>query len=302
MLVEDADRYGISQLHQLRGRIGRGEHPSVCLLFGAKDSPRLRALAAHADGFELAEIDLRAARRGRARRDPAARPGAVPGGRAAARRRAARARAPARRGDRAEDPDLDAARARAAGRRAGAALRRPRRRRRSAREGVIAGSDSAGGRWSRRAGGATRPTSIGSARHCSRSSAGRRARGCSTCSRDRARWASRRCRAAPPGHAGRLLGGGYGGDPAQPGALGAEAEVRRQRRARFPRAGTQRARQYDLVFVDPPYRHAATSAVSSRRRCRRCSHRTPASSPRATGGQRCSSSCRCSTSAATATP
>src|SRR5436305_6821516 len=58
MLVEDADRYGISQLHQLRGRIGRGAHESVCLLFGAKGSPRLRALAEHSDGFELAEIDL----------------------------------------------------------------------------------------------------------------------------------------------------------------------------------------------------------------------------------------------------
>jgi ATP-dependent DNA helicase RecG len=58
MLVEDADRYGISQLHQLRGRIGRGTHPSLCLLFGAKESARLRALAAHRDGFELAEIDL----------------------------------------------------------------------------------------------------------------------------------------------------------------------------------------------------------------------------------------------------
>jgi ATP-dependent DNA helicase RecG len=58
MLVEDADRYGISQLHQLRGRIGRGVHPSLCLLFGAKQSQRLRALAAHSDGFELAEIDL----------------------------------------------------------------------------------------------------------------------------------------------------------------------------------------------------------------------------------------------------
>jgi ATP-dependent DNA helicase RecG len=58
MLVEDADRYGISQLHQLRGRIGRGEHPSVCIVFGPKDSARLRALAAHSDGFELAEIDL----------------------------------------------------------------------------------------------------------------------------------------------------------------------------------------------------------------------------------------------------
>jgi ATP-dependent DNA helicase RecG len=59
MLVEDAERYGISQLHQLRGRIGRGEHDSLCLLFGPKDSARLRALAAHSDGFELAEIDLR---------------------------------------------------------------------------------------------------------------------------------------------------------------------------------------------------------------------------------------------------
>jgi ATP-dependent DNA helicase RecG len=58
MLVEDADRYGISQLHQLRGRIGRGEHRSLCLLFGAKESARLRALAAHGDGFKLAEIDL----------------------------------------------------------------------------------------------------------------------------------------------------------------------------------------------------------------------------------------------------
>jgi ATP-dependent DNA helicase RecG len=58
MLVEDAERYGISQLHQLRGRVGRGEHPSVCLLFGPADSLRLRALARHGDGFELAEIDL----------------------------------------------------------------------------------------------------------------------------------------------------------------------------------------------------------------------------------------------------
>lgn len=58
MLVENAERYGISQLHQLRGRIGRGEHDSVCLLFGPKGSPRLRALGEHGDGFELAEIDL----------------------------------------------------------------------------------------------------------------------------------------------------------------------------------------------------------------------------------------------------
>jgi ATP-dependent DNA helicase RecG len=59
MLVENAERYGISQLHQLRGRIGRGEHPSVCLLLGPSGARRLRALAEHGDGFELAEIDLR---------------------------------------------------------------------------------------------------------------------------------------------------------------------------------------------------------------------------------------------------
>jgi ATP-dependent DNA helicase RecG len=64
MLVEDADRYGISQLHQLRGRIGRGAHPSVCLLFGPKGSARSRALAAHSDGFKLAEIDLELRREG----------------------------------------------------------------------------------------------------------------------------------------------------------------------------------------------------------------------------------------------
>jgi ATP-dependent DNA helicase RecG len=58
MLVENAERYGISQLHQLRGRVGRGRHDSLCLLFGPKESRRLRALAEHSDGFRLAEIDL----------------------------------------------------------------------------------------------------------------------------------------------------------------------------------------------------------------------------------------------------
>jgi ATP-dependent DNA helicase RecG len=58
MLVEDAERYGISQLHQLRGRIGRGEHASLCLLFGGRESARLRALATETDGFRLAEVDL----------------------------------------------------------------------------------------------------------------------------------------------------------------------------------------------------------------------------------------------------
>jgi ATP-dependent DNA helicase RecG len=67
MVVENAERFGISQLHQLRGRVGRGEHRSQCLLMTSRDgarSERLRALATHRDGFRLAEIDLRLRGRG----------------------------------------------------------------------------------------------------------------------------------------------------------------------------------------------------------------------------------------------
>ncbi len=58
MLVENAERFGISQLHQLRGRVGRGEQRARCFLMGPPGSARLRAMVAHADGFRLAEIDL----------------------------------------------------------------------------------------------------------------------------------------------------------------------------------------------------------------------------------------------------
>jgi ATP-dependent DNA helicase RecG len=58
MLVENAERFGLSQLHQLRGRVGRGEHEALCLLMGPPGSARLRAMAEHSDGFRLAEIDL----------------------------------------------------------------------------------------------------------------------------------------------------------------------------------------------------------------------------------------------------
>jgi ATP-dependent DNA helicase RecG len=64
MLVENAERFGISQLHQLRGRVGRGEHSSRCLLVGSPASARLRALVEHSDGFKLAEIDLRMRKEG----------------------------------------------------------------------------------------------------------------------------------------------------------------------------------------------------------------------------------------------
>ena len=66
MLIENAERFGLSQLHQLRGRVGRGEHAATCLLMsdGAGQSVRLRALERHADGFALAEIDLRLRKEG----------------------------------------------------------------------------------------------------------------------------------------------------------------------------------------------------------------------------------------------
>jgi ATP-dependent DNA helicase RecG len=60
MVILDADRFGIAQLHQLRGRVGRGQHPSTCWLVTASDdpNPRVDALVATTDGFELAEVDL----------------------------------------------------------------------------------------------------------------------------------------------------------------------------------------------------------------------------------------------------
>jgi ATP-dependent DNA helicase RecG len=62
MIIEGAERYGVSQLHQLRGRVGRGAHASHCLLFpedaGEMARRRLKALARERDGFKLAEVDL----------------------------------------------------------------------------------------------------------------------------------------------------------------------------------------------------------------------------------------------------
>ncbi len=69
MVVMDADRFGVSQLHQLRGRIGRGAAPGVCLLVteaddGTPAQQRVAAVAATLDGFELSRIDLEQRREG----------------------------------------------------------------------------------------------------------------------------------------------------------------------------------------------------------------------------------------------
>jgi ATP-dependent DNA helicase RecG len=69
MVVLDADRFGVSQLHQLRGRVGRGSAPGLCLLVteaeaGSEARERLAAVASTLDGFRLAELDLEQRREG----------------------------------------------------------------------------------------------------------------------------------------------------------------------------------------------------------------------------------------------
>jgi ATP-dependent DNA helicase RecG len=68
MVILDAERFGVSQLHQLRGRVGRGGHPGLCLLVSGSHAPsateRLEAVAGTTDGFELARLDLGQRREG----------------------------------------------------------------------------------------------------------------------------------------------------------------------------------------------------------------------------------------------
>ena len=116
MLVENAERFGISQLHQLRGRVGRGEHRSqVPARRPAGAAPaRLRALVEHADGFRLAEIDLELRSEGELVGTRQSGFGQFAVARLPEDAAAARARARARRGDRRRRPRARGARARAA--------------------------------------------------------------------------------------------------------------------------------------------------------------------------------------------
>jgi len=64
MVIEHPERFGLAQLHQLRGRIGRGGEESHCVLLAERSSPRLAAFAATNDGFRIAELDLEERRQG----------------------------------------------------------------------------------------------------------------------------------------------------------------------------------------------------------------------------------------------
>ena len=64
MIIESAERFGLSQLHQLRGRVGRGSEQSYCILMtgsklGDNSKTRMKTMVNSSDGFEIAEVDLR---------------------------------------------------------------------------------------------------------------------------------------------------------------------------------------------------------------------------------------------------
>ena len=283
MLIENAERFGISQLHQLRGRVGRGEH-RVALLprrpRGRRRSARLRALAAHSDGFRLAEIDLQLRSEGELVGTRQSGLGELPG-RAPARGRASCSSSPARDAEAivAGDPDLrspeHALLGAALQRRGGeeAPRRSPHSRSLRWRMRVIAGS-LGGRRLKAPPGRLTRPDLRPRARRrCSRCSAtldgarvldlfaGSGALGIEALSRGADAGRVRRARRARAARSWRE-------NLAPLGLAGAAAEVRRADALRRCRARANAKRHTICVFIDPPYGQAhGLGCASSRRLC-----------------------------------
>ena len=265
MLIEGAERYGVSQLHQLRGRVGRGEHESHCLLFaeeaGEMARRRLQAVERESDGFKLAEIDL--SLRGE---------GEILGTRQHGLPRFAVAELPEdtptpdrgpRRGARpAAPPRLPRRpRARPAARGRPPPLRRRRRRPDTTLMTVRVIAGELGGQsWSRRAAGRCGRPPTASARRSS-PALGEHGRGraaSSTSTAAPARWRSRRSRAAPPaprwstatpGRRSATSSASASATGSSWSALTSRAGSRATARARTPPG-------FDLVFVDAPYRLA----------------------------------------------
>ena len=262
MIVQEADRFGLAQLHQLRGRVGRGAEQSYCLLVSrAKEelsetaAERLEAMVATTDGFELAERDLEI--RGEGQLLGARQSGysdlrfvrlRARSGRCSSERATLAALAP---GTRASSPTPSTV------------SRRGRAPRRLVR--IVAGSRK-GHRIAAPKGAVTRPTGD-RVREAMFSLIGPvEERACSTSSRARARWASRRCRAAPRAASSSSA-------IATPRAsIQANLEKLRLTGAVIvaamspPRSARSvtRGRRYDLVLADPPYeewqRHAPALA------------------------------------------
>ena len=289
MLVEDAERYGISQLHQLRGRVGRGERPvAVPALRARASSPRLQALAQHGDGFELAEIDLELRGEGEltgTRQSGLARFrfARLPEDAAILERAHARATALLR-----EDPGLRAPELRAAGR---ASSRRPTKRARGRREGR------------RRA--PRRPAARGAARAATRGRPSDRVREALFSMLgplDGARVLDLFAGLGRAGHRGALARGGERACSSSATAARVDGHPRQSRGARARRGRGARGPRAGARGRSATHRRAATHTIwssstrrtgtrrrwdgSSRRPCPPCWRPRRASSPRATAARR----------------